>query len=264
MKPIPKKVQERLIKGIKKFSKILEDARSRDINESDTVVIITDMLSYIFGYDKYSEITTEFSIRGTYCDLATRSNGKIHYLIEVKAIGNELKEAYIKQAVDYAANEGIDWVILTNGIKWIIFKVTFTKPIDKDQVVEFDFTELNHKNKSHLDILYCLSKEGCNKSVLEDFHSQRQVLSRYFIGRILLTEPISNSIKRELRRVEPDVKTDLDQIKRIISQEVLKREILESDKSHEAVKKINRAFRKLERKKEKKHLTDENQSITNK
>ena len=134
MKPIPKKVNERLVKGIKKFHKILEDARSRDINESDTVVIITDMLSEIFGFDKYSEITSEFAIRGTYCDLVTQIDGDLQYLIEVKAVGIELKESFIKQAVDYAANQGIDWVILTNGIRWIIYKIAFTKPIDKDQV----------------------------------------------------------------------------------------------------------------------------------
>ena len=43
------------------------------------------------------------------------SNGKLHYLIEVKAIGSDLKENHVKQAVDYAANEGVDWVLLTTG-----------------------------------------------------------------------------------------------------------------------------------------------------
>jgi len=84
------------------------------------------MLSEIFGYDKYSEITSEFSIRSTYCDLATKLNGKLELLIEVKAIGLELKDTYVKQAVDYAANQGVDFVVLTNGLLWKAFKVTFT------------------------------------------------------------------------------------------------------------------------------------------
>jgi len=47
------------------------------------------MLAEIFGYDKYSEVTRELAIRGTYCDLATRIDGKFQMLIEVKAIGAE-------------------------------------------------------------------------------------------------------------------------------------------------------------------------------
>ena len=43
--------------------------KARDVNESDTVIIITDMFYYVFGYDKYSDLTGEVAIRGTYCDL---------------------------------------------------------------------------------------------------------------------------------------------------------------------------------------------------
>ena len=118
MPRIPQKVARRLSLGLKQFQPILESAKSRDVNESDTVVIVTDILSEIFGYDKYNEVTSEYAIKGTYCDLAIRLNGKLHYLIEVKAIGSDLKENHIKQAIDYAANEGVDWVLLTNGITW--------------------------------------------------------------------------------------------------------------------------------------------------
>ncbi len=251
MKPIPKRVNERLVKGIKKFHKILEDARSRDINESDTVVIITDMLSEIFGFDKYSEITSEFAIRGTYCDLVTQIDGDLQYLIEVKAVGVELKESFIKQAVDYAANKGIDWVILTNGIRWIVYKIAFTKPIDKDQVIRFNFNELNPKNKSHLEIMFCLSEEGCNKSVLDEYHSQRQVLNKYFIGSVIITDPMLNTIRRELKKLAPDIGTDNEQIKKVISQEIFKREILESEKAQEASKKINYKIKKYQKAKDK-------------
>lgn len=263
MKSIPKKVQERLAKGIKRFSKVLNDAKARDINESDTVVIVTDILSEVFGYDKYSEITSEYSIRGTYCDLATRIDGELQYLVEVKAIGNELKDAFVKQAVDYAANEGIDWVILTNGAVWIIFKISFAKPIDKDQVIKFDLTHLNPKNKHHLEILFSLSKEGCTKSVLDEFHSQRQVLSKYFIGSVILSEPILNTIRRELKKIAPDVKTDIEQIKNVVSADIFKREIMESDKTEDAVKKINRELRKQQKAREKKNQpTQQNKKKT--
>jgi len=49
--------------ALKKFQPILTLAQSHDANESDTVIIITDMLSEIFGYDKYSELLRKKAIR---------------------------------------------------------------------------------------------------------------------------------------------------------------------------------------------------------
>ena len=72
MPRIPQKVARRLSFGLKQFQPILESAKSRDVNESDTVVIVTDILSEIFGYDKYNEVTSEYAIKGTYCDLRER------------------------------------------------------------------------------------------------------------------------------------------------------------------------------------------------
>jgi predicted type IV restriction endonuclease len=65
-------------------------------------------------------------------------------LIEVKAIGLELRDSHVKQAVDYAANQGTDWVALTNGAIWRVYKVAFTKPIKHELVVELDLTALSH------------------------------------------------------------------------------------------------------------------------
>jgi hypothetical protein len=57
-----------------------------DVSESDTVVIIVDMLADVLGYKKYSEITTEHSVRGTYVDLAVKVGNDVQFLIEAKAI----------------------------------------------------------------------------------------------------------------------------------------------------------------------------------
>jgi hypothetical protein len=116
------------------------------------------MLSEVFGYDKYSEITSECSIRGTWCDLAIKIDGTIEYLIEVKAIGLDLKDSYTKQAVDYSANQGTDWVILTNAEIWRIYKITFGKPIDSELVLEINFSDLNPKKSSDLELVYNLTR----------------------------------------------------------------------------------------------------------
>jgi len=114
---ITKRVADRVSSSLKAFQAVLEQQRDRDVSEADTVTIVKDILSDVFGYDKYAELTSEHSIRGTYCDLAIKIDGKLAFLIEVKAIGHELKEGHVKQVVDYAANQGCEWVVLTNGIE---------------------------------------------------------------------------------------------------------------------------------------------------
>jgi hypothetical protein len=54
MATIPKKITERVISGIKKYQPLLISAKTRDVGEADTVTLIKDMLSDIFGYDKHS------------------------------------------------------------------------------------------------------------------------------------------------------------------------------------------------------------------
>lgn len=69
---IPKKVRERIVDSLQKYQPIIQSAIARDVNETDTVTIIKDFFSDCFGYDKYSELTSEFAIKGTFCDLAVK------------------------------------------------------------------------------------------------------------------------------------------------------------------------------------------------
>lgn len=245
---LPAKVTDRMKSSLKRFQTVLKKAKARDINESDTVLIITDMLEQIFGYDKYTEITSEHAIRNTFCDLAVNTDGDLAFLIEVKAIGLDLKENHIKQAVDYAANQGTDWVVLTNGIEWHIYKVIFGKPISAELVEKFDMLELSNKNKDHLGILGLLAKESQKKGHLEEHHSIKQIMNKHTLGAILCSDPVLKVIKRELKRISSDVKVSECEIQEMLEHEVIKREVLEGEKADEAKKRVSKAEKKTLRK----------------
>lgn len=247
MPKVPAKVAERISSGLKRFQPILASAKSRDVGESDTVTIIVDMLADVFGYDKYSEITSEHAIRGTFCDLATKIDGALQLLIEVKAIGLDLKEPHVKQAVDYAANQGVDWVVLTNGLIWRVYKVTFVKPINQELVIDIDFAALNPRNTKDIEALFLLCKEGWIKSVLGEFHTQKQALSRFLLGALMQSEPVLQVLRRELRRLSPDVRVESEEILSVLTSEVIKREVMEGDQAKEALKKISKMASKLTR-----------------
>jgi hypothetical protein len=242
------KVRVRIKDGLKRFQPILSSAKARDINESDTVTIVTDILEYIFGYDKYSEITSEYSIRGTFCDLAIKLDGKLSFLIEVKAIGLDLKDQHIKQATDYAANVGNEWVGLTNGVEWKIYKILFGKPISSELVLNINLLEMSQKKEADVDVLSLLTKETWQKAGIEHHHSIQQTLNRFTIGAILQSEAVVSLVKRELKRISNDIKPSDEEIIEIIKNEVLKREIVDGDKAQSAQKKVAKSEKVMLRK----------------
>ncbi len=241
---IPKKVVDRFITSVPKFQKVLKLAKDRDINESDTVEILTDILKAVFGYEKYIELTSEYAIRGRYCDIAIEIDGKVQFIMEAKAVGINLKENHIRQAIDYAANQGVQWVILTNGLEWRLYRLRFEKPINYDLVHSFDFCTVNPKKQQHQEQLFLLSREGLEKDAREEFYEKVQIVNCFIIGNLILAEPILKVINRELRKMSEGVKVDLQEVEKIVRSEVLRRNLVEGEEAEEAQKLVARFYKK--------------------
>lgn len=50
----------------------------------DTRLLVTDMLCYGLGYDKFDDLTTEFAVRGEFADYGVRIDKQLVAFIEVK------------------------------------------------------------------------------------------------------------------------------------------------------------------------------------
>jgi hypothetical protein len=244
MANIPKKVVERFVKTVSKYQKVLQIAKDRDVNESDTVAILNDIFGDVLGYDKYLEVTSELAIRGTYCDLALRIEDKVQFLIEAKAIGIDLKENHMKQACDYGANHGVQWIVLTNGIEWKIYRIRFEQPINFDLVCAFNFLALNPRDEKDQEYLFLLTKEGLAKNAREDFYEKVQSVNRYVIGNLMIADPVLSVVRRELRKLADGMKIDLEEIDGIVRTQVLKREIMEGDEAEAAQARVSKFYRK--------------------
>jgi hypothetical protein len=60
---------------------------------------------------------------------------------------------------------------------------------------------------------------------------------------MILSDTVLDVIRRELRKISPNVKIDIEQIREVLLQEVLKRDVVEGEKADEARRKIARATR---------------------
>jgi hypothetical protein len=168
-------------------------------------------------------------------------------LIEVKSIGTELKDNHLKQAVDYAANQGVDWVLLTNGVIWRAYRLRFEKPIQHDEVFSVDLLDPATKPSQLLEKLYLISREAAGSAALGSYARQREATSRYVVAQLLLDDSVLTTVRRQLRRLFPGVRVGTDEIAAFLRNEVLKREVLEGERADAAEKLVRRASRKHQR-----------------
>jgi hypothetical protein len=244
---VSSKVSARTSAQLKRYKSVLEAAVARDIKESDTSVIVVDMLTNVLGYDKFQHITTEQSIRGTYADLAIRVDDDVRFLVEVKAIGIALKDAHVKQAIDYGANEGIEWVVLTNGAVWRLYKIIFGQPIDKTMLFEYDLLQANLRDDNLIECYSTLSREAFNAESMSALLRQKQITNRFAIADLIMSEPVLQTLRREIRRLSPGLKVETDFLRDLIAKEVVKRELIESEEAGAArgvIKRLQRGQRK--------------------
>ena len=73
--------KDKFRKKYQPYKRRLLAAKSKDINEADTVDIISGILADILGYERFVDITREYSIKGTFCDLALKIDSKVKILI---------------------------------------------------------------------------------------------------------------------------------------------------------------------------------------
>ncbi len=133
---------------------------------------------------------------------------------------------------------------MTTGNLWRVYRVIFSKPIDAELVLDIDLVALNPKTRGHIESLYLLTRESMVKSGLHAYHDHLQATSRFYLGAVLLSDPVLESVRRELRRLS-DVKLEIVEIREALRQDVIKREVLEGDKANAAARKVSKAAGKL-------------------
>lgn len=189
-----------------------------------------------------SRITTRHStaIRGTFCDLAVKLESKLVELIEVKSAGSILEDRHVKQAIDYASNQGVEWVILTNATLWRLYQVIFAKPIDKRLLVELDLSTVDLKKEDCLEQLFLFTKEGFQKGAHVELRDRQDATSRYILSALLVNnDSVLGAIRRELRRVVDVMVTDAEVVK-VLTDEVIKRDTLEGPPAEAAARRVAR------------------------
>lgn len=195
---ISKKSSNQISLWLKKFKKLIEVAKKRWLNESDTSNIINDFLWEVLWYDKYFDVTTEYKIKWQYCDYWIIINWKLTLLMEVKQIWLDLNENHIFQAISYAWNEGVKRVVLTNLRRRELFYLSFWEKIEKELILDFDILS-ESSNVKLIENLQYIHKESLQKNYLWKLLKQKMALSEKNITKVLFSDSVVKKIQSEIK-----------------------------------------------------------------
>jgi len=203
-----------LEQALKEFLPIIKDAKKAKLNEADTRTRVQLFLERVLGYDLLKEITQEHMVSSHYVDLAIKIRGDVKILIEVKPITAKLRDVHVSQAVNYAANEGINTAILTNLDEWRVYYVSLDEGKVNAETV-FEFSLLSDKPKDILPYLKLISREGLTKGHLNKFIIEATSVTDRNLLLAMLSEPVLKAITKELKNITGH-KVNRDTLKRAI------------------------------------------------
>jgi len=189
----------KLIASIKSYQKKYFAKTLDDLDESGTRLLVNELLSEVLCFQPIEEIKTEYMIRGTYADYVVQAKGDRHFLVEVKALSLNLSDKHLRQTINYGANEGIEWALLTNGKDIQFYKILFNKPIESKLIFKIDLSDTT-KLKENAEWLQHLHREEVVKKSLDLLWNKFMALETYTIAGLLFNNTVINFLKRELKR----------------------------------------------------------------
>jgi hypothetical protein len=190
---------EKMLLALKDYKKRYLTKNLIDLDESGTRIMINTFLTSILGYQELEEIKTEFMIKGTYADYIVQTGGKRHFLVEVKAFSIDLSDKHLRQAVNYGANEGIEWAVLTNGRHFQFYKIIFEKPISEKLVFEVDFSSEDYDAKEALALLKYFCRDAIVKDSLENLGARYAGLEPVGLAGLLFSPHVVSFLKKKLK-----------------------------------------------------------------
>jgi predicted type IV restriction endonuclease len=208
---------------MRRFGGPLADLVERDANVGDTRLLVTDFLCAGLGFDK-DDLATGYRIKGECADYGVRIDRRLVAFIEVKRCTQRLSMRHLRPVQMYAVDEGVEWIILTNGRVWQVYHLTGGLPLIIDLVLEVDLLSDDSLARK-ADGLFHLSKEALKRRLLDDLWKAKTATAPKSLSGVLLSEAVVDAVRKELRR-RTGYNGDSTEIARALRERVIRAEAL--------------------------------------
>ncbi len=188
-------------RALKRYVPHLLQAQRDNLNEADTVQRLIKVFEEVLGYDSLTEISRETQLKNKYVDIALKVDGVVRLLVEAKAAGVTLRDRHIEQAQAYASRNNFQWVLLTNGVAWQFYHLTFEEGIEYERAFVVDLSDSETFGESAALLAY-LHRQAIKRGEHEAFWQKHKALGPASIAKALFHENVLRLLRREIRREE--------------------------------------------------------------
>jgi predicted transport protein len=184
------------------------------VNEANTKAHVIEPLLSSLGWDPLDIDSVDREVRvydGTFLDYALKLSGAPRIYVEAKGLGENLDDKkFMAQAINYANNDGVLWCVLTNGIRWSIYKTNEPVAMDRKLLLEVDLTDENDSMSEKAKLLSLVSREAVEAGELDNFGERVFTDARVRAGLESLAHDAPEALIRAIgSRLEgPDVQPD--------------------------------------------------------
>lgn len=189
----------KMIHALKAYSKKYLHGKMVELDESGTRLMINSFLTDVLCFAPIEEVKTEYMIKGTYADYVIQVKEVRQFLVEVKALSYNLSEKHLRQTINYGANEGIEWAMLTNGKSFDFYKIIFNKPIESRKIFSVDLSDPK-QIKDFANLIQYIHRDSIANKGLNLLWNKTCALDPLSLAGLLYAPQVTNFLKRTLNR----------------------------------------------------------------
>ena len=120
--------------------------------------------------------------------------------IEVKRCATKLTTKHLRQVQMYAVNEGVEWLILTNGSNWQVYHLTGGLPGCHRPRLRREHPRRQCRPAEKAGQLFYISLESFKRRQIDELWKAKRASSPRSLAGAMMTPTVVDSVRKELRR----------------------------------------------------------------
>lgn len=147
--------------------------KTKNANEANTKALVIEPLLMALGWDLADIDAVEREVRvfeGTFLDYALKVDDVARIYVEAKSIsGNVDDKKFVAQAINYANNDGVVWCVLTNGVRYRVFKTNEAAAMEGKLLFEVDLHQPDQSMAQKVEQLGLIGRQSVANGALDRY-----------------------------------------------------------------------------------------------
>jgi len=190
--------RSKLQRAINAYRAHFSHDRKKQVDKPGRLRSIDGFLADVLEYAPMTEIRTGQRTGDIRADRLVQVRGVRQFLVMVIAMAAMDRDERVRRAVQCGAEEGVDWVLLTDGREFDLYRVRSIDPAEARLVFSIDLRDAD-QDGTDADVLQYLHRNAAAYRGLEILWKKTIAMDPQSISNLISSTPVINYLQRALR-----------------------------------------------------------------